>query len=308
MQLPQFEQLTTGCLGRIFDKTVATYKYFWFLSLMQEHARTGNLRMDVWELVIRMVDNAWYPIHYFRLSFGKSDSLFEIVTELQKETNLPIDASQKIIIEELRGRLGEPTIRSRLRVLTLNVPYRFLRPWIDTSDDREMIRRSQTLENSCLYALYKDRSSFYIELNPSWDSYLHAHYGILVDFTYWNLTQFLQVRNPNVPAISNKLIKPETRTPLTAQHRYWNTVMQNLRAYKQLTGEPTYSVYACRQEYPNAYQPWTEAEDLELTRRWCEGATEKELSAHFQRKPGAIRSRIEKLDLERLYGKRGKRS
>ena len=81
-----------------------------------------------------------------------------------------------------------------------------------------------------------------------------------------------------------------------------------LRAYKQLTGEPTYSVYACRQEYPNAYQPWTEAEDLELTRRWCEGATEKELSAHFQRKPGAIRSRIEKLDLERLYGKRGKRS
>ena len=81
-----------------------------------------------------------------------------------------------------------------------------------------------------------------------------------------------------------------------------------LRAYKQLPGDPTYSVYACRQEYPNAYQPWTEAEDLELTRRWCEGATEKELSAHFQRKPGAIRSRIEKLDLERLYGKRGKRS
>ena len=67
-----------------------------------------------------------------------------------------------------------------------------------------------------------------------------------------------------------------------------------LRAYKQLTGEPTYSVYACRQEYPNAYLPWTEAEDLEL---------EDELSAHFQRKPGAIRSRIEKLDLERLYGK-----
>lgn len=76
-----------------------------------------------------------------------------------------------------------------------------------------------------------------------------------------------------------------------------------MRAYKQLTGEPTYSVYACRQEYPNAYLPWTEAEDLELTRRWCEGATEEELSAHFQRKPGAIRSRIEKLDLERLYGK-----
>ena len=49
--------------------------------------------------------------------------------------------------------------------------------------------------------------------------------------------------------------------------------------------------------------PGPRQRDLELTRRWCEGATEEELSAHFQRKPGAIRSRIEKLDLERLYGK-----
>ena len=49
--------------------------------------------------------------------------------------------------------------------------------------------------------------------------------------------------------------------------------------------------------------PICPAEDLELTRLWCEGATEEELSAHFRRKPGAIRSRIGKLDLERLYGK-----
>ena len=77
-----------------------------------------------------------------------------------------------------------------------------------------------------------------------------------------------------------------------------------LRAYKQLNGEPTYSIYACRQEYPNAYMPWTEEDDLELTRMWCEGATVKALSAHFQRKPSAIRSRIEKLDLERLYGEK----
>lgn len=81
-----------------------------------------------------------------------------------------------------------------------------------------------------------------------------------------------------------------------------------LRAYKQLIGEPTYSVYACRQEYPNAYMPWTKEDDLILTRMWNEGATNKELSIHFQRKPGAIRSRIEKLGLEKLYGERVKSS
>ena len=77
-----------------------------------------------------------------------------------------------------------------------------------------------------------------------------------------------------------------------------------LKAYKQLTGTPTYSVYACRREYPNAYAPWSEKDDLTLTKMWCEGATLKELSEHFQRKPGAISSRIKKLELEEKYGKR----
>lgn len=54
-----------------------------------------------------------------------------------------------------------------------------------------------------------------------------------------------------------------------------------LRAYKQLIGEPTYSVYACRQEYPNAYMPWTKEDDLILTRMWNEGATNKEFIYPF---------------------------
>ena len=75
-----------------------------------------------------------------------------------------------------------------------------------------------------------------------------------------------------------------------------------LKAYKQLTGEPTYSLYACKQEFPNAYNPWSKDDDLKLTQMWCEGATTKELAEFFQRKPGAIVSRIKKLELEEKYG------
>lgn len=71
-----------------------------------------------------------------------------------------------------------------------------------------------------------------------------------------------------------------------------------LKAYKQLTGEPTYSIFACRQEYPNAYNPWSEEDDLKLTEMWCQGASIKQLTDHFQRKPGAISSRIKKLKLQ----------
>lgn len=77
-----------------------------------------------------------------------------------------------------------------------------------------------------------------------------------------------------------------------------------LKAYKQLTGEPIYSVYACRQEFPNAYNQWSDEDDFNLTKMWCEGMTIKELSSYFQRKPGAISSRIKKLELEEKYGPR----
>ena len=92
-----------------------------------------------------------------------------------------------------------------------------------------------------------------------------------------------------LPYISNKDVK---------------RLKKYLRAYKQLTGVPTYSVFACQQEYPNAYTPWTEEDDMTLTQMWCEGATTKELAAHFQRKPSAITSRIKKLELEDKYGER----
>ena len=77
-----------------------------------------------------------------------------------------------------------------------------------------------------------------------------------------------------------------------------------LKAYKQLSGIPAYSVYACRQEYPNAYAPWSQEDDDALTRMWCEGAEIEELAGRFQRKPGGIVSRIKKLELEEKYGPR----
>ncbi len=77
-----------------------------------------------------------------------------------------------------------------------------------------------------------------------------------------------------------------------------------LKAYKQLSGIPAYSVYACRQEFPNAYAPWSREDDDALTRMWCEGASVEELANHFRRKPGGIVSRIKKLELEDKYGSR----
>lgn len=77
-----------------------------------------------------------------------------------------------------------------------------------------------------------------------------------------------------------------------------------LKAYKQLMGVPTYSVYACQQEYPNAFLPWNAEDDTTLTQMWHKGATLDELSTHFQRKPSAIASRLKKLEITDKYGDR----
>lgn len=254
MQIPQSDILTTNRLGKIFSNTVATYKFFWFVSILQIHAKTQNLKICVWDIVIRMVANAWYPIHYFRLSFGKSDSLFEIVMELQRITQIPIDANAETIIAGIKDRFNDKQVKKLLTTLTLNVPYRFLSPWIKTSDDKLMVVRSQTLENGCLYSLHKDNAEFYIELNPVWDTYLHSHYNILMDFAYWNLTLFLQTRNPNVPAIPNKLIRPDSRSSLTKQHDYWDLVMD--------IGGPIQCIYTNKMLHPQEYDldhfiPWS---------------------------------------------------
>ena len=87
-----------------------------------------------------------------------------------------------------------------------------------------MVSRSQRFENNCIYAINGET----IELNPVWRDYLMEHYGILRDFTFWNLAVFLQKRNPNVPDVPSKLIKPILRDSLTRQHKFWDAYIETV--------------------------------------------------------------------------------
>lgn len=52
----------------------------------------------------------------------------------------------------------------------------------------------------------------------------------------------------------------------------------------------------------DAYKPWTDKLDHELTVMYCEGVNVKDMAKHFGRSRGAIRSRIKKLELDESYG------
>jgi F-box protein, helicase, 18 len=66
--------------------------------------------------------------------------------------------------------------------------------------------------------------------------------------------------------------------------------------------EKTYSIEDVRAKHKAAYQPWTTELDDELAVMYCEGVNIRDMSKHFGRSKGAIKLRIEKLELEDLYG------
>lgn len=53
------------------------------------------------------------------------------------------------------------------------------------------------------------------------------------------------------------------------------------------------------ERYPNAYRPWSAGDDAELGELFSSGASVKNLAGRLGRQPGAIRSRIAKLELDR---------
>lgn len=254
MQIPQSHTLTTRHLNRVFDNTVATYKYYWFLGILDFVVKQGKTRLNVWEIMVSMVANAWYPVNYFRLSFGKSESLYDAILTLQRERNIPINIGIDELTLLLQELIQQPNVRRSLNFLQQNVPFRFLRPWIDTSDDREVVRRSQSLENGCLYKLEREGHTLWVELNPVWLGYLQENYEILRAFALWGLTNFLQVRNPSVPNIPNKLIKHEERNSLLKQREFWNTAINGGMEVRCLY---TDRVLAVRDYNLDHFIPWS---------------------------------------------------
>jgi len=64
-----------------------------------------------------------------------------------------------------------------------------------------------------------------------------------------------------------------------------------------LVSGQAYSVSTLRQRYPNAYRPWQTPEDDLLTTSWRSGKSTKAMAELLGRQPGAIRSRLRKLEL-----------
>ncbi|MBQ9273417.1 MAG: hypothetical protein IJ228_01270 [Succinivibrio sp.] len=223
--LPSSELIDTRRLAGVFRNTTQSYKFFWFLSILDLSSAQKPRTFEIADLTLQMCVNAWYPL-YCKLNLGPKDALAAIRESLISRYSIGEDLEATQLRQQLLNcreqdcATFDKLVKKRLAVY---VPTRFLSAWIDESNDLKMKVLSRNFTGGCLYRL--DPQSSTITLNDAYWDYLRENHAILRDFTYWNLLDYLQRRNPKDQFIVYKLVRNEGRESLVVQRKFWDFVI-----------------------------------------------------------------------------------
>lgn len=252
-ELPWGKDISVNKLYQTFSSKSATYKHFWFISIIQLFIKNQEQdRIEIRSILIHMIANAWYPINYFKLNFGYSDNLEKHIKEIQQKLDIPVDISADKLVSTLEKNTNNK-IEKLISHFGQHVPYRFLSPWIKHESNTNTLKQSSTYTNNCIYRLTKGEH-LTLEINPFWKDYLFKNNKILLEFTYWKLANFVQSKNLNTPNVINKLIKPIERGNLTKQRKFWDTFIDSVDDFS--------CIYTGKSLVKNAYDvehfiPWS---------------------------------------------------
>lgn len=231
MQLPPSNEVDVSRLSTVFSDTTNSYKFYWLLAILDSLRETSQTRFSMQDLSLRMVASVWYPLDYFKLSFGKQDGFKPIADFVSERIMVDNRPTAPNLFSQLNTRLSTTDLKllhRRVSVLLNWVPYRFIRPFFaqDTRGllDQHVNARLVELANQSEIAPYHFIGGD-IELNDKWVTYLQQHQAILRGFTSWHLVRFLQKNNPNVIGLSEKLEKPGIRMLNTA-NKFWKDYLK----------------------------------------------------------------------------------
>ena len=85
MKLPNSNKLPIEKLSACFTDTTNAYKFYWFLSILDHLLEKEELHIPLKELAIRMIASAWYPLDYYKHSFGKQDGFKKIAISISNK-------------------------------------------------------------------------------------------------------------------------------------------------------------------------------------------------------------------------------
>lgn len=220
-------------LSKIFKDTTNCYKILFFKAMLDlsQGQPAQELSISLASIADAMIFHAWYPLKYFRLSLGSQDRLGKIVDELSSSTE-----SSKLNPQQLKSHIATSTTTQQRNELLRYVPFRLLTPFFadelqglpDHQKNDAIAELSSELmcsEKPPVYAV--NQLTGEIIIHEKWVSFLNENYLILDGWCNYYWAMFLQSRNPSVPAVINKLTKPEARSSLSFQRQVWRTYLES---------------------------------------------------------------------------------
>lgn len=209
--------------NKVFSNTQNSYKFYWWLVIIEICFEEQKNELSFDEIVLKIISKLWYPVNYFKLSFGIIDQCSKYVKKIQIEYHLEENISEKDLYQFLVKHKNSDFLKNTTKELTRYVPFRFIRSWY--SEETRGLKDSKV--NSKILELQNQKAPYNIEykskkiiVSKDWFEWINKNHILIKAFTMFELIKYLEKENPNVVNLSKKLEKPTTRN-LSTPTKYW---------------------------------------------------------------------------------------
>lgn len=225
--LPESNKININHFTNIFKHTTNSYKFYWAFAIVEEIKR-GNKHISFKRLVSRMIAKTWYSLIEYRLNLGIQDKLDKIVRYIHSRYDFDKNIKSNELTRNLE-RINDEELNSKMEFFYKYVPYRLLSPFFKN----ELRGKDDYLKNGIILelsiksnkAIYKiDGENNTVEINKNWMEYIQDNIVLIEGWIKFNLIQYLQNRNPNVPAIPFKL-EPAYKRKLSKHKKLWREII-----------------------------------------------------------------------------------
>lgn len=201
---PNFVDLSIEHLVATFDNVSSSYKFAWFLAILDNLHPNASTLIPINQLQVHMVAVAWPVVNQFDFTTGKQDILIHLLAQLHGEGVFSEKASYEQIIDQIDRMLEQDAkMGAEIRRMGDYVPYRFIRPFVNQALEGVPDRQLNKAIIECAEQAYLDEKSpclyrFHlnpvpaIEIHPAWADYIRLNAAILRGYGLWNLHSYLK--------------------------------------------------------------------------------------------------------------------
>lgn len=233
------------------------YKFFWLEAIFK--LTSQNRQLFTFEDVIdEMIVGAWRMVTYYHLRLGHTvngnaenflEHAIRILSECSKEdigNKTPSKERLLFLIKKYQDNLMGDKLH-----LTDYVPYRLIKPFIESEGKNYIDRKNYGRFIAYLNAFTKTNQEFFydivdaenplkrrIRLNEEWVNFIIQNYAIIMGWIRFNKALFIQDRNPGVPGVVHKVApeSEEKRKSLKKARELWIETVN-------VTGRPLFEIY-----------------------------------------------------------------